>query len=73
MAAKGRMAPSENAGNADLVAAGFFGREKDPDLKANPWSVVGTNGSKIELLLFDDDEMKGLGAAQSLGRWILNL
>ena len=26
--------------------------EKDPDLKANPWSVVGTNGSKIELPLF---------------------
>ena len=54
MAAKGRIAPSENAGNADLVAPapGYFGREKDPDLKANPWSVVGTNGSKIELLLF---------------------
>ena len=57
MAAKGRIAPSENAGNADLVnapPAGFFGREKDPDLKADPWSVFfGTNArSKIELPLF---------------------
>ena len=54
MAAKGRIASSENAGNAGLVvAAAGFGREgrKKPDLKANPWSV-GTDGSKIELPLF---------------------
>ena len=55
VAAKGRIASSENAGNAGLVAAAAgFGREgrKKPDLKANPWSV-GTDGSKIELPLCD--------------------
>ena len=66
MAAKGRIAPSENAGNADLVAAGFFGREKDPDLKANPWSVVGTNGSKIELPLFGRRPDEGAGRSAEL-------
>ena len=74
MAAKGRIAPSENAGNADLVnapPAGFFGREKDPDLKADPWSA--RMDPRLNFLYSTDDQMKGPGAAQSLGRWILNL
>ena len=74
MAAKGRIAPSENAGNADLVnapPAGFFGREKDPDLKADPWSAP--MDLRLNFLYSADDQMKGPGAAQSLGRWILNL
>ena len=51
VAAKGRIASSENAENADLDPCScswvwrFGGLE---DLKANPWSG-GTNGSKIEL------------------------
>ena len=71
MAAKGRIAPSENAGNADLVnapPAGFFGPEKDPDLKADPWSVFfGTNArSKIELPLFSRRPDEGAGRRAEL-------
>ena len=40
--------------------------EKDPDLKANPWSVVGTNGSKIELLLFGRRPDEGAGRSAEL-------
>ena len=66
MAAKGGIAPSENAENSDLVAAAARRFEEKPDLKANPCSA-GTNGSKIEL----NHQMKV--RRESLGRWILNL
>ena len=66
MAAKGRIAPSENAGNASLVAARF--REKAGfKSRSIGTPVVGSKTFKIELPLSDrrpDEEPR-----QRLGRY----
>ena len=67
MAAKGGIAPSENAGKE----CRFVAAAEKPDLKANPWSAPAPMDPRLNFLYSTDHQMKG--RRESLGRWILNL